>query len=167
MLTRLVVFTALLFVLFQWACAPQNGAKAAEEEKLTLVSRIYEEVINQGNFDVFDELVSADIVEHEEFPGLEPNREGVKQFFRMFRSAFPDLRFQVEEMFAAGDKVVTRLVMHGTHEGEFMGMAPTGKKIAVKAIDIFRVADGKIAEHWGLSDTMTMMQQLGAMPTEE
>ena len=166
MLTRIVMFTALLLVLFQWACAPQSGSTADEEKNLALVQRLYEEFINQGNFDVFEELVAIDVVEHEEFPGLEPNREGVKQFFRMFRSAFPDLHFQVEEMFAAGDKVVARLVIHGTHEGEFMGMAPTGKKITVKAIDIFRVANGKIAEHWGLTDSMTMMQQLGAIPAE-
>ena len=166
MLTRIGMFTTLLLVLFQWACAPQSGSTADDEKNLALVRRLYEEFINQGNFDVFEELVAIDVVEHEEFPGLEPNREGVKQFFRMFRSAFPDLHFQVEEMFAAGDKVVARLVIHGTHEGEFMGMAPTGKKITVKAIDIFRVANGKIAEHWGLTDSMTMMQQLGAIPAE-
>ena len=140
---------------------------AEEEKNLALLRHLYEEGINQGNIDLFDELVAMDVIDHEEMPGLEPNREGVKQFFTMFRGAFPDLHFHVEELLATGDRVVARLQIHGTHEGEFMGIASTGKKIQVNAIDIFRVADGKIAEHWGITDSMTMMQQLGAIPTEE
>ena len=139
---------------------------STEEKNLALARRMYKEVVNEGNIELIDEMVSADVIEHEEMPGLEPNREGVKQFFTMFRSAFPDLRFHVEELLASGDKVVARLLIQGTHKGEFMGMAPTGKKINVKAIDILRMADGKVAEHWGVTDTMTMMQQLGAIPTE-
>ena len=140
---------------------------ADEEKNLALLRHCYEAGINQGNMEVFDEVLAMDVVEHEEMPGLEPNREGIKQFFLMFRRAFPDLHFQVEELFAAGDRVVAQLLIHGTQEGEFMGIAPSGKKIQVKAIDIFRVAEGKIAEHWGITDNMTMMQQLGAMPAEE
>ena len=161
MLSRSVIFAAAWVVLFQLGCAPGEGPTAEEENNLAVMGRIYEEFINQGNVEVFDELVAQDVVEHEEFPGIEPNHEGVKQFFAMFRSAFPDLHFEVEEMFAAGDKVVARIVMHGTHEGEFMGMPPTGNKISVEAIDIFRLVDGKVAEHWGIGDSMTMMQQLG------
>jgi steroid delta-isomerase-like uncharacterized protein len=159
------VVCATLFLLFL-SCETQN-AKAAEGEKnLALMKRFYSEVCNQGNVDLIDELVAPDLVEHEVFPGLEPNREGLKQFFRYFRSAFPDLHFQVDDIFTAGDKVVARVTIHGTHKGEFMGMAPTGKKISVPAFDILRFAGGKIVEHWGLTDSMTMMQQLGALPSE-
>ncbi len=160
------VISITLFILLL-SCETQN-AKAAEGEKnLALLKRFYTEVCNQGNIDLIDELIAPDVVDHEEFPGLAPNREGVKQFFRYFRSAFPDLHFQVDDIFAAGDKVVARVSIHGTHKGEFLGVAPTGKKISVQAFDILRFADGKIVEHWGLTDSMTMMQQLGAIPTEQ
>ena len=85
----------------------------------------------------------------------------------MFRNAFPDLHAHAEMMFAKDDKVVSYLTITGTHKGEFMGMAATGKKISVKGIDIIRMENGKAVEHWGMTDSMTMMQQLGMMQMEE
>lgn len=129
------------------------------------VRRFYEEVVNQGKIELIDELVSPDVVEHEEFPGLGGDRESVKQFFKMFRNAFPDVRFTVEDLIEEGDKVVSRATMRGTHKGEFMDIAATGKSVEVALIDILRIdSDGKVAEHWGLTDTAAMMQQLGVMP---
>ncbi len=134
------------------------------EQNKALLRRFYEEVIGEGKLDLIDELIAPDFVEHEEFPDLPPGREGVKQVFAMFLEAFPDLHFHIKDLVAEGDKVVARVTMHGTHEGSFMGIAPTGKEIFVQAIDILRFADGKAIEHWGVTDQMSMMQQLGANP---
>ena len=83
----------------------------------------------------------------------------------MYLAAFPDLRFDAEDVLTSGDKVVARARVTGTHEGEFMGMPPTGKRFGVQAIDIVRFGDDGLArEHWGVFDAMTMMQQLGAVP---
>lgn len=164
LLVSIFALTALLL-----SCAqPQSGPTAEEQANLAAMNRIYDEAVNQGNMDVFDELVSPDVVEHEELPGdFEPNREGVKQYFQMMHTAFPDLHFQVKDIFAAGDKVVARITVHGTQQGEFMGMQGTGKKIEVKGIDIVRFENGKLVEHWGVTDALTMMQQLGVMPAED
>jgi steroid delta-isomerase-like uncharacterized protein len=109
--------------------------------------------------------MADDFVEHEETPGLAPTKEGVKEFFRMYIGAFPDLHFDAEDILTAGDKVVGRVRITGTHQGEFMGMPATGKSIDVQAIDIIRFGDDGLArEHWGVFDAMAMMQQLGVVP---
>jgi len=129
------------------------------------VRRFYDE-INAGNHGVIDELIADDMVEHEEFPGLEPTKDGVRQFFAMFRSAFPDFRMEPQQLIADGDLVCARVAMTGTHQGEFMGIPPSGRRIDVQLVDIIRVRDGEFAEHWGVMDSMTMMQQLGAVPEQ-
>lgn len=133
------------------------------DDPKNLLSRFYS-AVSAGNLDALDELLADDLVEHEVFPGFEPNKEGVKQVFAMFRSGFSDFRMEPHEMIAEGDFVCARIVTMGTHTGEFMGMPPNGKRIEVDAIDIIRVRDGQLAEHWGVSDTITMIQQLGAVP---
>ena len=134
------------------------------EQNKALVQRFYDEVVTQGNIDLIDELVSEDLVEHEEFPGLEPNREGVKAFFRMIRAAFPDLTFTIEDILAEGDRVAARVTVRGTQKGEWMGIPPSDRHIEVTAIDFLRFEDGKAVEHWGVMDAMAMMEQLGALP---
>ena len=129
----------------------------------SLVRHFYD-AVGAGNLSVIDELVADDFVDREEFPGLEPNKEGVKQFFAMLRSAFPDLNMEVREMLADDDLVSVRVIATGTHEGDFMGMSSSGRRIEVQVFDIFRLRDGQVTEHWGLMDAMTMMQQLGGMP---
>ncbi|HET6444355.1 MAG TPA: ester cyclase [candidate division Zixibacteria bacterium] len=132
------------------------------EENKAIVRRFYEEFANQGIQSVAEELVASDFVDHNppspEFP---PGLEGLKQVFAMFLVAFPDMNLTVEDQIAEGDKVVTRLTTRGTHKGEFMGIPPTGKTMTIGLIDIFRIEGGQLAEHWGESDTMGMMQQLG------
>lgn len=126
--------------------------------------RLYD-LINAGDIDGFGELLAEDFVEHEETPGLEATKEGVKQFFHMYRAAFPDLRLEAQDILASGDKVVARSRGTGTHQGEFMGMPATGKSIDVDLIDIIRFGDDGLArEHWGVFDALKMMQQLGAIP---
>ena len=130
------------------------------------MERAYE-LINAGDIDGFGALLADDFVEHEESPGLAPTRDGVMDFFRMYIAAFPDLRMTPEDVLASGDKVVVRVRATGTHEGEFMGVPATGKTIDVQAIDIVRFGDDGLAhEHWGVFDAMTMMQQLGVVPSD-
>ena len=123
------------------------------------------DLLNAGDIDGFGDLLADDFVEHEELPGLEPSKEGVKTFFRMYRAAFPDLRLDPEDVIASGDKVVARARATGTHEGDFMGMPATGRRIDAQLVDIIRFGDDGLArEHWGVFDTMAMMQQLGVVP---
>ena len=126
------------------------------------------ELINAGDIDGFGEFLADDFVEHEETPGLAPTKEGVLEFFSMYRAAFPDLRFDPEDVIASGDKVVVRVRATGTNTGDFMGMPATGKSMDIQLIDIVRFdEDGLGHEHWGVADVMTMMQQLGVVPTPE
>jgi steroid delta-isomerase-like uncharacterized protein len=132
------------------------------------LQEFYDEVINKGNLDAVDEFCTEDFVDHEEFPGITPDREGVKQFFGMMRAAFPDLHAEVHDMIAEGDVVVARSTMTGTHQGEFMGVPASNTAIEVKGIDIVRVPDGRQAsEHWGQMDSLTLLQQIGAVPAPE
>jgi steroid delta-isomerase-like uncharacterized protein len=123
--------------------------------------RLYD-LLNAGDIDGFGALLADDFVEHEETPGLAPTKDGVLEFFRMYRAAFPNLRMDPEDVLASGDKVVARVRATVTHEGELMGMPGTGKSVDVQLIDIMRFdEDGLVAEHWGVVDMLAMMQQLG------
>lgn len=164
MISRSMLAAVLVFVFVLGSLALAQQAKTEQEKNLAAMKRFYNEVVNKGDLDLFDELTTEDFKENEALPGFESNREGVKQFFAMFRNAFPDLNFAVEDMAASGDKVWSYITIRGTHKGEFMGIPASGKKIEVKAIDIVRFVDGKGAEHWGVTDMLTMMQQIGAVP---
>ena len=137
---------------------------SAEQNK-ALVRQLVEEGINQGNISVIDELIIPDFVEHEELPpGIPPGREAPKALFTMLCSAFPDIKATIEHLIAEGDEVVLHMTWTGTHKGEFMGIPPTGKSISINVIDILGIAEGKFVEHWGVMDSMAMMQQLGVVP---
>ena len=136
---------------------------SAQENK-AIVRRLYEEAISQNKPEVFDEIMSADIVDHAPFPDQAPGLEGFKGVFAMVLSAFPDYHSTVEDQIAEGDKVVTRFISEGTHQGELMGIAPTGNRVRVTGIDIDRVEEGKIVEHWSEADLLGMMTQLGVIP---
>ena len=135
------------------------------EEKKAVV-RLYNELVERywrtGDADAFDEVVASDFVHHA--PGLPPDLEGMKQALPMFRAAFPDMRLTVEDMIAEGDKVVDRVTVRGTHEGELMGIPASGKQVEFMETHISRIADGKIVERWGEWDALGMMQQIGAVP---
>ena len=135
--------------------------ETADLEALT--RRFYDEVFVQGKLDLIDEFVHDDFVEHEELPGLPPGKEGLRVFTTMMREAFPDLSVTVNDIIVGGNKLVSRIRLSGTHNGEFMGIPPTGKTIDVQAIDIMAFRDGKATEHWGVTDQMAMMQQLGVV----
>jgi steroid delta-isomerase-like uncharacterized protein len=121
--------------------------------------------INAHDLEGFAELLSDDFVEHEQLPGLEPTKAGVKQFFAQWLGAFPDLRFEIADLITGADKAVARATFTGTQQGEFMGTAATGKSVTVAFIDILRFGDdGRAKEHWGVFDMLSMLQQLGAIP---
>jgi steroid delta-isomerase-like uncharacterized protein len=134
------------------------------EENKALVRRFVDEVQSGGNIDAIDELCSPEFVNHSAPPGMPSNCEGVKQVTAMFRRAFPDSYFTVEEMVAEGDKVATRKSFRGTHQGEFMGIPPTGRQVSIGLIDIVRINDRQVVEHWSMGDNLGMLQQLGVIP---
>jgi steroid delta-isomerase-like uncharacterized protein len=135
------------------------------EENKALVRREIEECWHRGNLMVVDEIYAANFVDHSPFPGTTADREGIRQFIRIIREAFPDIKLTIEDLISESDKVVERVTATGTNKGEFMGIIPTGKQIAVPVITINRFAGGKIVERWSISDQLAMMQQLGAIPS--
>ena len=132
-----------------------------------LMERWYDEVMNNGKLEVIDQLVSESYVEHENYPGSPPTFDGLKQTVAAFRQAFPDLRFDVHNIIVENDTAVTYATLHGTHLGEFAGIPATGRTIAVNGIDTVRFANGKAVEHWGSTDNLGLMQQLGVAPAPE
>jgi predicted ester cyclase len=133
------------------------------EEIKALVRRIPEEALNKGDLTVFDEVCSPDFVTH--FPG-QPDQgvEAVKAMVKEGRTAFPDMRYTIDDEILEGDKLVQLATVHGTNTGTFMGLPPTGKSATWKEVHIVRVANGKIVEHTGIVDEAGMMRQLGLIP---
>jgi steroid delta-isomerase-like uncharacterized protein len=128
------------------------------------MARFYDE-LNAGNTGIVDEVLTDDFVEHDEFPGIEQSKAGVKQFFEMSRAAFPDMHIRVLHIVEDGDVAIAHGMFEGTQDGDFMGMPPSGKRVSVPMADVVRFGeDGRAVEHWGVTDTGMMMMQLGAVP---
>ena len=140
---------------------------SAEENK-ALARRVIEEMFNKGNLDVAEELIAPDYVDHDPaMPEDIRGPEGFKEYVSAYRTAFPDIHIEIEDQIAEGDRVATRWVASGTHEGDLMGINPTGNRVTVVGTTIERVADGQIAETWDNYDALGMMQQIGAIPSAE
>jgi len=135
------------------------------EENRAATRRFWEEV-NKKNLAVMDELIATNYVGH--LSGVEDvhGPEELKQLFTTTFTAFPDFHVTIEDMIAEGDKVVVRVTETGTHKGEYQGMAPTGKRFTVSAISINRVEGGKSLETWQEADHLSLMQQLGVIPSQ-
>jgi predicted ester cyclase len=131
------------------------------QENKAMASRFLDEVINRGNVSVIDELSGANFVDHQAPPGVPPTPEGIKAYITMFRAAFPDLHYTLEDSIAEGDRVVQRTTAHGTMKGDFMGMSASGKSATWSEIHITRYMDGKAVEHWAVVDQLSMLAQLG------
>jgi steroid delta-isomerase-like uncharacterized protein len=162
---RTVAFVILVVIALAGVTGAAFAGDTAMDNK-ALVQKFYDDVVNGGKLDKLNDYIAEDFVEHEMMPGMAEGREGCRQFFSMIRTAFPDIKFKVEFMVAEGDKVVAYVTMSGTQKGEFMGMPAGGKSFSTPTVDIIRIADGKAVEHWGATDSMAMMQQLGATPEE-
>lgn len=137
---------------------------SAETNKVIL-RRYWEEVFNGRNLDLIDELIAKNWVYHGPAGQEVHGPEGLKQYLTIYFSAFPDIHAKVEDVFAEGDRVASRSTCRGTHKGELMGIAPTGKQVTLTVIAISRLMNGNIVEDWGLVDLFGMMQQLGVVPS--
>jgi predicted ester cyclase len=127
-----------------------------------IVRRFSDDVWGLGDLTAADEILAGDLLEHNPLPGQGPGREGHKQVVRLFRSAFPDLRVTTEDLVSEEDRVALRWRAEGTHRGELMGIAPTGKRVTLTGIEIVRIAGGKIVERWAEDNGQMVLQQLRA-----
>lgn len=132
------------------------------EANIATFRRAIDEGWNKGNLAAIDELFAPDFVEHQ--AGIASGRDGVKGSIQQLRGAFPDLHLTVEDAIAEGDKVWLRFSATGTHEGPFMGVPATGRRFAITVIDIGRLRDGRLVEHWGVADRFSVAQAIGLMP---
>lgn len=133
------------------------------EENKAIVRR-YREAHNKNNLDALDAIVAKDVVSHNLLPGLPPGLEGGKMAHKAFLVSFPDIQTKTEHLVAEGDKVIEWYSARGTHTGPLMGIPPTGKKFEIPSVVVYRFANGKIVETWGLNDGQGLMEQLGLMP---
>jgi predicted ester cyclase len=126
------------------------------EENKAIARRVYE-IVSTGDFGRAEEIVDEEAPDNELLPDDQPAKliDTFKDTFKEAREGFPDLSITIKDVMAEGDRVAARVTMRGTHLGEFQGIAPTGKRVEVKAIDIFRISGGKIVEHWGHADDPT------------
>ncbi len=140
------------------------------ETNKTLVTRFFQEDLSgrdqAARGRASDEMVALDFVDHTNPPELKHGRESHKQIVNIFNAAFTDMVWHVDDLVAEGDKVVIRTTMTATHQGDFFGIAPTGRTVSYPGIHVLRIADGQVAEHWGSNDDLGLMRQLGAIPTQ-
>jgi steroid delta-isomerase-like uncharacterized protein len=137
------------------------------EDNIAISRKFFDEVWNQGNLDALEELCTEGFTDHDPIMG-DQGRDGIKDGVSGYRAAFPDLEITIDDIFAAGDKVVTRWTANGTFENEIMGQQPTGEMgDPVEGIAIDRFEDGKIAESWGQWNVLRFMQNIGAIPEQE
>jgi steroid delta-isomerase-like uncharacterized protein len=134
------------------------------DDNKAILRTYVETIFNQKQVDRADDLVAPDYLDHAALPGQAPGLEGAKQKWAMYLAGIPDLRVTIEELVAEGDMVAVRRSYEGTHQGELLGIPATGKHLQLGGISIFRLAGGKIAEHWEQLDRLTLMQQLGVIP---
>jgi len=137
------------------------------QENKKFARKIVQEGFAKGDFSVIDQYVAEDIIDHAAPPGLPAGREGVKQNFSMMRGAFSDIRVNLEDEIAEGDKVVHRATTTATHTGEFMDVPPTNKQVTWTEMHMIRFANGQAVEHWANFDMLGLMQQLGAVPAPQ
>ena len=134
------------------------------EANKAVYARMVEEVVNQGKFEVVDEIFHPDYVDHAAPPGSPPGLEGVKAIFGMFRTGFPDVKFTIDQMVGEGEYVATLVHGEGTQTGQFIQFPPSGKHAVWRSVGFFRVEDGLIREHWGIPDLLGLLIQIGVIP---
>jgi steroid delta-isomerase-like uncharacterized protein len=137
------------------------------EENKAIVHRMTEEFYNQGYIEHADQFFAASYVHHDPANPQVRDRDGLTAVVRAFRAGCPDLHITTDDLVAEGDQVTKRWTIHATHTGDLSGLPPTGKRIALSGLELFRLADGKIVECWTAYDNLSLLQQLGAIPTPE
>ncbi|MDR6974307.1 steroid delta-isomerase-like uncharacterized protein [Streptomyces sp. 3330] len=143
---------------------PESNVSEAAK---AVVRRNTEEVQGGGDYALFDALFADDFVDHTPQPGRTPDKAGALELYKTLRSAFPDFHAVIHWQATEGNLVTTYKTYHGTQEGEFFGIAPTGRTIQFETVDAMRVIDGKISEHWGVANLFSLMEQLGARPSAQ
>jgi steroid delta-isomerase-like uncharacterized protein len=134
-------------------------------EGAELIQRFYDEMLSEGNLDKLDELVTDDVVDHQQgLPGQPEGKEGVVFFVNTLRSAFSDIKATVGPSVESGDLAAAQVTITGKHTGDWMGVPATDRSFEISSIDIIRIEDGKCAEHWGVTENMALMVQIGALP---
>jgi predicted ester cyclase len=141
---------------------PQKRSNNLSGAAKDIVRRNTEEVQGMGNFAVFEELFAVNFIDHTPQPGTTPDKAGVRKLYTYLRAAFPDFHAEIHWQLADGDRVTTFKTYYGTHEGVFLGVAPTHRQIHFEAVDVMRVQDGKITEHWGVANLLSLMEQIDA-----
>jgi len=136
-----------------------KGSDAAK----AVVRRNTEEVQGKGRFDVFEELFADDFVDHTPQPDMTPDKAGVRKLYRDLREAFPDFHAKIHWQLCDGDRVVTYKTYSGTHEGQFLGVDPTHRRIHFETVDVMRIQRGQITDHWGVGNLFSLMSQLGVL----
>jgi predicted ester cyclase len=129
-----------------------------------LVAEFIDALFTRGELEAVDRYLAPGFVNHDPFPGFAPDQEGMRQTAQVFRQAFPDWHAGQEAHIAEGDLVAERFTARGTHQGELLGVVPTGREVVLAGINIFRVQDGKVVERWGSTDDLGFPQQLGIVP---
>ena len=137
------------------------------EENKAIIRRMTEEFYNQGNIESADQFFADTYVHHDPASPQVRDRDGLKETVRAFCAGCPDLHITIDDLVAEGDMVAKRWTYHATHTNDLGGMPPTGKRITMSGLELFRLANGKITECWLGYDNLSMMQQLGVIPTPE
>ena len=133
-------------------------------ENQALIERLADELWTKRNLGIVDELLAPDWQDHDAMPGMPPGRDGLKALASTLQRAFADTESSIDQQLTESDKVVWQWTFRGTHQGEFMGIPATGKRVALTGITIDRIADSKLVERWSVTDTLGFLQQLGAIP---
>lgn len=140
------------------------GSSSDAERNKAVIRRFVEEVQNKQDWDAYDELNAPDFVNLSAPPDAPTDREAGKAVLQAFAAAYPDAVFTIDEMYAEGDAVITKKTFTGTNEGDFMGVPATGRRVSLQYVDIMRVRDGRVIEHWNVIDQLSWMTQLGLIP---
>jgi steroid delta-isomerase-like uncharacterized protein len=134
------------------------------ESNIAAVER-FNAAVDSSDFQAFEQVVAPGAIDHDPAAGQAPGLEGIRQLFKELRTSFPDLKISVEQMIADADYVAFAYTITGTHQGHFLGFAPTGKQIRARGVEIGKFANGKLTERWGSSDQLGIFQQLGLNPS--
>lgn len=162
---RPVTFVIVFCILALAACAEEKPEMNLIEKNRQIVNRYFEEVWNQGKLEVLDELIAPSYVNHSPgAPNPIPGADGLKPIVAAVRKGIPDVKYTVQDMVVTVDKVAVRVVMTGTHTGDFFGIPATGRRVVVNQLQIERIENGKIVEHWRQTDDLGMLRQPGLTP---
>jgi steroid delta-isomerase-like uncharacterized protein len=159
---RFLIGLCLIIISTTPAYSDEEASRGILERNRQTIVRYFEEVWNQGNLEVLDELLDSGYINHSPgIPNPEPGPNGLKPIVSAIRTAFPDLKYVIQNMVVTENQVAVHVLMTGTHTGDFFGIAPTGKRIRVSQMQIERLEDGKMVEHWRVTDDFSLMKQVG------